>query len=141
MAIEWTPKLSVGVEKIDAQHRELFRKVNELLAAMGAHRGMATLEETLRFLRAYTAQHFAEEARMLRAARYPQLAEHLAMHDDFVRDFDVLAADLARNGATSHLTIRASNLLCDWLREHVSGADKAYGAFLAAAKAPAVPGY
>ncbi|NMB13591.1 MAG: hemerythrin, partial [Firmicutes bacterium] len=31
MAIEWTPALAVGVDKIDQQHRMLFQKVNELI--------------------------------------------------------------------------------------------------------------
>ena len=141
MGIEWTTRLSVGVARIDGQHQELFRRVNALLAAMEAHEGKAALESTVRFLRDYTVEHFAEEARMLAAARFPRTAAHVALHDSFVRELDALGAQLTRDGATSHLAIKASNLLCDWLRDHVAGADREYGLFLLAAQRPSVPGY
>ena len=34
MLLQWTTALSVGVDEIDAQHQELFRRVDRLLDAM-----------------------------------------------------------------------------------------------------------
>jgi hemerythrin len=141
MSLQWTPRLSVGIEKVDAQHRELIARVNELLAGLGAHKGKEALAPVVAFVRSYTVEHFTDETRMMREARFPKLEAHLALHAGFVKDFDALAAAIEKDGATSHLTIKASNLLCDWLRDHIAGADKEYGAFLAASKRPAVPGY
>ncbi len=33
MAIEWTMGLSTGVDEIDDQHKELFKRINRLLDA------------------------------------------------------------------------------------------------------------
>lgn len=38
MPIQWTQDLAVGVEEIDAQHRELYANVASLHEAMRAHR-------------------------------------------------------------------------------------------------------
>jgi hemerythrin len=141
MSLQWTPRLSVGVEKIDAQHRELIARVNVLLSGLAEHKGKEALEPTLRFLRDYTVEHFGDETRLMRTAGYPKLEAHLALHAAFVKDFDALAAALGKEGATSHLTIKASNLLCDWLRDHIAVADKDFGTFQLAGKRPPVPGY
>jgi len=141
MSIQWTPRLSVGIEKIDAQHRELIDRVNALLAGLSAHTGKEALEPTVRFVREYTVEHFTAETGLMRAAGYPRLEAHLALHAGFVKDFDALATAIARDGPTSHLLIRASNLLCDWLREHIAGADREFGAFQLAAKRTRAPGY
>jgi hemerythrin len=77
----------------------------------------------------------------MRAEAYPKLEEHLALHAGFVKELDGLVASFQRDGATSHLLIKASNLLCDWLREHIAGADREFGAYHAARRRPAVPGY
>jgi hemerythrin len=140
MSLQWTPRLSVGIEKIDAQHRELIDRVNALLAGLSLHKGKEALEPTVRFLREYTVEHFGDETRLMKAAGYPKLEAHLALHAAFVKDFDALAGAIAKEGATSHLTIKASNLLCDWLRDHIAGADKEFGTYQAA-KRPQVPGY
>jgi hemerythrin len=140
MSLQWSPRLSVGIEKVDAQHRELIDRVNALLAGLATHKGKEALEATVRFVRDYTVEHFGDETRLMREARYPKLVAHEALHAGFVKDFDALAAALAKDGATSHLTIKASNLLCDWLRDHIAGADKEFGTFQAA-KRPQVPGY
>ena len=140
MSLQWSPRLSVGIEKIDAQHRELIERVNALVAGLGAQKGKEALEPTVRFLREYTVLHFTDEARLMKAAGYPKLEAHLALHAGFVKEFDALGVAIARDGATSHLTIKASNLLCDWLRDHIAGADRDFGAFQAASR-PRVPGY
>jgi hemerythrin len=135
MAIEWTPKLAVGVDLIDGQHQELFRRVNALLAAMASHEGRGELAGVVAFLREYVVKHFGDEARLMQNARYPELAFHLAEHAQFVEEFKVLAGALAKDGPTTQITIRLSALLCDWLRRHVSTADRELGRFLAARSA------
>lgn len=140
MSLQWSPRLAVGIEKVDAQHQELIARVNALLGGLGANKGKEALAPMLRFLRDYTVEHFTDETRLMKSAGYPKLEAHLALHAGFVKEFDALATALAKDGATSHLTIKAANLLCDWLRDHIAGADREFGAFHAA-KRPQVPGY
>ena len=50
MAIEWTKDLETGVALIDEQHKELFDRVNKLLAASSQGRGKEEVGSLLGFL-------------------------------------------------------------------------------------------
>ncbi|MCK6519793.1 hemerythrin family protein, partial [Myxococcota bacterium] len=79
----WTPGMSVGVPELDSQHRELFTRLNRLVAAIRAGRGSADVAPVLAFLDDYTREHFADEERVMERAGYPALAEHRAQHAGF----------------------------------------------------------
>ena len=129
--VTWTAQLSVGVVEIDAQHQELFRRVNLFLAALAEKRGAAELEPLVRYLREYVREHFAEEQRLMEFSFYPGLGEHLAEHQRFEDEYEALAAELGRTGPTFGLAKRLLALLVDWLARHVGTTDRAFGAFLA----------
>jgi hemerythrin len=127
--LEWTPALSVGVEEIDAQHRELFRRAARLLD--GIHGGEpGELGELLDFLYQYAVQHFGAEEEHMRRTRFPGYARHKAEHDRFASDLLALARDHERQGAGAFMSLKASHWLTRWLREHVSGTDAELGSFL-----------
>ena len=129
--VEWTEQLSVGVEEIDAQHRELYRRVDRFLAALAEKRGAAELEPLVRFLGDYVREHFAEEQRLMEFCFYPALGEHLEEHQRFEAEYGALAGELARTGATYGLARRLVALLVDWLDTHLATTDREFGAFLA----------
>ena len=77
--LEWTEALSVGVEEIDAQHRELFRRAARLLE--GIHAGEPEeLGALLDFLYRYAVEHFGVS---LKASHWLSkwLAEHVSGTD------------------------------------------------------------
>jgi hemerythrin len=133
MPILWTPKLAVGVEEIDEEHRELFDRVNRLLDAMAQAKAKEELEPLVGFLHDYVNVHFGGEQRLMQQYRYPAAAEHLAQHAFFVSEFKALAAEVQKVGPTALLSIRVNKLLCDWLRDHVSTTDREFGEFLRSA--------
>lgn len=129
MPLEWTSDLSVGDEEIDAQHRELFRRVAGLLEA--TQRGEPEeLSGLVQYLHEYAVGHFgAEEARM-RGAGYPGYPRHKAEHDRFISDLLAVARDLDRKGPGAFLSLRVNQWLLGWVKEHVSGTDADLAAFL-----------
>ena len=129
--VEWTAQLSVGVDEIDAQHQELYRRINVFLAALAEKRGAAELEPLVRWLREYVREHFAEEQRLMEFCFYPGLGEHLAEHHRFEEDYEALAEELQRTGPTFGLARRLLALLVDWLDRHLATTDRAFGTFLA----------
>jgi hemerythrin len=137
VAIEWSPRLAVGVESIDTQHRELFARVNRLLGAMAARDSAAELERLVRFLEDYVRTHFGDEERLMRQHAYPGLEHHRRLHASFTDDLQRAAGELARTGPTSALSIRLNDRACGWLMAHVAGADRAFAGFLAGRRAPA----
>jgi hemerythrin len=130
MPVYWTPKLATGVPRIDAEHQELFDRVNKLVEALGAGKGKDVVAPLIGFLRAYVASHFGGEQQMMRTHRYPDATEHLSQHTFFVAEFEALVKEFEKVGATGLVTIKLNKLLCDWLREHVASTDKKFGAFL-----------
>ncbi|MFY3744947.1 bacteriohemerythrin [Anaeromyxobacter sp. PSR-1] len=122
--MEWTARLAVGIDDIDAQHRELFRRVNGLVAAMGERRGREELAEVIAFLRAYVDVHFEAEARLMARTRYPGRAFHAAEHAHFRAQVEELAARIAAEGPESHHAVKLGGILCDWLRQHVLLTDR-----------------
>jgi hemerythrin len=133
MKLEWTPALSVGLDDVDEQHRELFRRAAQVLD--GIHRGEPEeLGALVEFLHQYAVVHFGAEEAAMRTARYPGYLRHKAEHDRFINDLVALSEEHDRRGGGAFMSVRASHWLTQWLRSHVSGTDAEMGRFLASAR-------
>lgn len=131
MVIEWTPSLSVGVAEIDAQHQEMFRRAERLIVALRTG-DRSEVQPLLEFLADYVIEHFEAEEREMRAAGFPEYAAHKAAHDAFRRDFEELAGEVQRSGASPLAALTLHNWISDWLRRHIAGVDQELGRFLLA---------
>ncbi len=127
MKIEWDSTLTVGVESIDEQHRELFLRLDRLLQAMQAHQGAVEVGRLLDYLGEYVVAHFGREEAVMRDWEYPGYAAHKAEHEAFLKDFQMLRAEYLSSGPTAVLTIRVTNRVTAWLREHIYRVDRALG--------------
>lgn len=134
MSFTWTPDISTGVEEIDSQHRELFKRLNTLLDACAAQqKGKDEIGTYLAFLEDYVIQHFsAEEAAMAKAA-YPGLAAHKQDHDYFKQRLTTIKKEFLDYGATIHVVLLAVRASGDWLFSHIKKTDREMGAFLRSA--------
>lgn len=120
----WDNSYSVSVAQFDAQHKKLFRLINDLNDAMTTGKGQMALRRTLQELVAYTSTHFAaEEAAMVWTA-YPDLEAHRLEHEklkakvlEFTREFE--------SGMTQ-ISVDVLFFLRDWLMNHIATTDKKY---------------
>jgi hemerythrin len=129
MSLEWSPALAVGIEEIDAQHRELFRRAAQLID--GVRRGDPDeVEELVEYLHRYAVNHFGAEEATMRDARYPGYTRHKAQHDRFIEDLLDLAEEHDERGAAA-VAQKLDEWLSGWLREHVSRTDTELGRYLA----------
>ena len=135
MALVWTQALAIGIEEIDEQHRELFRRVDRLLEAAAGDGG--EVAPLLAFLREYVVQHFAAEERYMADQAYPGRAAHEAEHRGFVADLVALDADFVARGVGGAVSARLNRQVADWLRGHVLVTDVALGRFVRRARRPA----
>ncbi len=135
MELRWTNDLSVGVQEIDNQHKELFERINNLRAAMSQGKGRAEIGKTVKFLEEYVVEHFSMEEKYMGKYSYGAYLVHKAEHEAFIKDFADFKKKLEglelRGGITSFLTIDVQRRLVDWLLNHIAKIDKALGAFLA----------
>lgn len=122
MQTDWGPHLAIGVQDIDAQHREILRPLAALDAALArGDTGAAAL--TLQVVSRYVVYHFQTEERWMRRNRYPGLREHMARHDELVADLVAITYDLADDAGTSALRLRVRNAVA-WLHEHIRAEDQ-----------------
>ena len=121
---EWQQDLATGNEMIDGQHRELFRRVNALLLARQAGTGEQEFDRVLGYLREYVRRHFAAEERLLRRIGSPDYHAHRREHSWFTREVHRFEEEYAREGGSLRLTVRMSQMLFEWLRDHISSVDR-----------------
>lgn len=130
MGVQWRDSMSVGVEQIDNQHKELLSRFDSLLSACEAGRGVAELKSLQTFLGVYVFTHFNDEERLQQLYKYPAYEAHKADHVYFVEQVMKLMAETEEEGISTRHVIKTNNLLLNWLLNHISIVDSQLGAFL-----------
>jgi hemerythrin-like metal-binding protein len=120
----WSQRFATGHARIDQQHQELFRRTNELHAAMVEGRGRRVIGEMIRFLAEYTVNHFAEEERAMTQAAYAGKAGHLEQHQRLLKQVGDLLARFEQGAELR--TMEVTEFLAGWLRHHITDEDFAY---------------
>jgi hemerythrin-like metal-binding protein len=120
--VKWSQSFLTGDERIDAQHRELFSVINALHDGIAQQRNAGTVENIVRALEKYVAEHLATEAELMERAGYPGAPEHLSLH----REIEEKAKSLIEQYRSGNLLlgIKVAQFLGQRLTEHVVRADK-----------------
>ncbi|MCC8189262.1 MAG: bacteriohemerythrin [Planctomycetes bacterium] len=118
----WNSALETGIQKVDDQHKELFRQIDILLDNKNKER----IAKTLDFLGKYVVLHFSTEETMQAASEFPQAAEHKELHRKFVATFKELRQEYDATGYNLVILMKVNNAVITWLREHIMGADKEF---------------
>lgn len=91
---EWNDGLRLGIEEIDAQHRNLLEIINDLWTAWRQKQPCDILFMLLGQLHRYAAEHFQYEQDQMEKSNFDGLAEHRLQHD-------VLLGEIRRLGRHS----------------------------------------
>jgi len=124
----WGPKLSLNIKEIDDQHKTLVSLINELHKAMKLKTGSKKAGEILKDLAEYTVYHFDFEKKLFEQHGYPDMQEHLKIHDDLVAK--VMDFKKQHDEGRAALTMDLMDFLTDWLKDHIMKTDKSYVPFL-----------
>jgi hemerythrin len=124
VTLELDPALITGVDEIDAQHRELFQRLDALLEASRKKRSREEVIRMLEFLGSYVVAHFASEERTMETEGCPQLEAHRAEHRQLVSEIEILRHELKSEGPSPLFVIRVGNRVTQWLREHIYRTDR-----------------
>ena len=132
----WTEELSVGVEALDDDHRQLFAMVNGLFDAIEGGTDGELLAALFDALVAYTRDHFAREEALMAAGHYPGLPAHRAEHLQLAeRVLELRRGFLA--GSVEPVSQELLVLFKTWLTSHIRVTDFGYKAYLKARPGPA----
>jgi diguanylate cyclase (GGDEF)-like protein/PAS domain S-box-containing protein/hemerythrin-like metal-binding protein len=125
----WREVYKCGNAVIDAQHRALFKDVNQLLSAVLGEREPQDVLALVQHFIADVLQHFQEEEAILTRAAYPGLAAHAELHRALIEQAGELST---RYGAgTLSLGELFAFLARDLVAHHMLVADREFFAYLA----------
>lgn len=117
--IVWRGRMSVGSERIDNDHKQLIRYLNELdLAINHARFDSKWVVQTLLHLFEYTKTHFDREEKLMLAIGYPGYADHKKLHDAAKKALHDISADFMHN-RSKPAAERIYNFTADWLVHHI----------------------
>ncbi|HYH04800.1 MAG TPA: bacteriohemerythrin [Bacillota bacterium] len=134
MKIEWSRDLEVNNLKIDTQHQELFRRINQLFEACSEGKGSEMVAETIKFLEEYVVVHFETEETLMVEARYPGYAVHKGYHRNFIASFKQLKEQIDPKGPGLNIVILVNRMVVEWLNQHIRNVDKEFAQFLRSQK-------
>ena len=122
--IVWDESFSVGVSRIDEQHKKLVGMINELNEAMRKGQGKEVVGDIVKGLVEYTLTHFALEEKLFAGTGYPDTAAHKREHAEFVAKVSKFRDDFEAGRLS--LSIDVMNFLSGWLKGHIKGCDQKY---------------
>ena len=130
MSIEWTPDLAVGLTVIDDQHKELYRRIDQLMEACNQGKGKEVVSDTLKFLEEYVVTHFSNEEAYMRRFAYPEYNEHKTNHTYYINSLKQLKDILAQKGPGIELVVKTNVVVIEWLNNHIRMMDTKLAGFL-----------
>ena len=128
--VQWTSEISVGIQEIDEQHKQLVQLLNKLFEVMlsqGPERETIA-KTTLKELIDYTTIHFAVEESLFRIFNYPAYDEHKAKHDELKRQVNDIV--LRVKSGEKRIDTALLVFLRNWVTQHIMEEDKKYSEFL-----------
>jgi len=125
--LEWSSDLRVGIEQIDQEHESCIALLNVLHAAMMAGANNARLVEMFDGLMEAIEHGFAAEQNLFEAHCYLSAADHLALHEAFMKRTIELQWEFEIGKVP--VSSEALEFLNAWLSNHFRGPDKACAEF------------
>lgn len=127
--VQWDKRMSIGVDAIDAQHKQLLAMMNRLHeACSGDACDLETVRQAADEFSDYTHRHFRDEEQFMDSVGYPGFDEHVEQHMegrmkavDFYGDYLSGGTDVGRD---------MLEFLKDWLINHILKTDRKLGHYL-----------
>ncbi|OEU66219.1 MAG: hemerythrin [Desulfovibrio sp. S3730MH75] len=127
--LTWKDDYSVGVKKIDEEHKMLIEMINKAYDSVETMREEKILVELIEEMRSYAMTHFATEEMYMKHYNYPLSDTHRMQHNEFL--IKVASTDNLLFSDNSKVDpLKIFRFLADWLRNHILKTDKKFGAFL-----------
>ncbi len=123
--ISWSETMSVGVPRLDHDHRVLIGLINQLAGAPSPALDDKLIGEVLAALVAYTVFHFAREEQVMEACGFAEIEAHREEHKLLAGELRALHRRfLHERPNVDHADL--FRFLTDWLNHHLLLQDLAY---------------
>jgi hemerythrin len=126
----WNSEYSIGVEKIDDQHKMLFMKLDDLLNAMRMRNNNVEIIRSLDNFERFVNRCFDDEEQIQRDIKYYGYRLQRQKHDEFRYKLQELRVQLENKIVDSRLIIKTETELTTWWIEHITNLDNELGKHL-----------
>lgn len=122
--ILWNESYSVGIKRIDEQHKNLVLILNMLYESFVDQTTGQKLKEIIDQLIDYTRYHFKAEEELFKQSDYPDTERHIEEHNEFI--VKVARFKTEFEAGKTNLTFQLMNFLRNWLINHIAISDQDY---------------
>ncbi|UWV46887.1 hemerythrin family protein [Acetivibrio thermocellus] len=130
----WKEKYKIGIDLIDQQHEELFRRVSEFTRIIRSEENwdarIDKVKETMAFMKDYVVDHFNEEEAYQAKINYPELEAHKKAHASFKEGIENYVKIFEEEGFNEDRIQEFGGKLMTWLIMHVAGMDQKIGEYV-----------
>ncbi len=125
--IVWEKRFNIGVEAIDKEHQKLFKIINKLFAFSDQEDKIFWVcQEGIKYFKAHTLKHFAEEEAYMESISYKELNTHRRLHEDFrLRTLPALEKELEQTEYSADAINHFLGVCTGWLIAHTLTEDHA----------------
>ena len=124
----WKEEFSVGIIKIDDQHKRLIDIINDFYTAFTERVQDEKLDETLNHLFDYCQYHFNTEENLFVQSDYKGKEEHIGEHKKIISTLAGLLEE--KKDGKKIVTYKLMSFLRSWLKNHILQEDKKYASHL-----------
>ena len=115
----WDDTLTTGDSEIDAQHKFLIEKFNEMGDAIQHGSGMDSISNILGVLRNYADWHFAKEEGCMESYHCPVAGVNKIAHEVFIEKTNKYQKEYELSGGSTKLALHIHTELSDWIMNHI----------------------
>jgi len=119
--LEWKAEYSVGINSMDAEHRDMIDLINTVYAELAGRRDADAIEGFLGEVHSTISGHFALEERIMREAGYEEYVAHKNDHECLL-DQILDMMDASFEDPEKGLALLETNL-SSWFGNHFSTFD------------------
>ncbi len=119
MISQWDEKYSLHVQKIDEQHKELFR-LSALVDSLDKNTTKDDIKKLLNSFFIYMRDHFRDEEAYMKSIGYPLLKKHHILHQEIIENFTKL---IKENHSLESLKTQMKIATKKWLIDHIMDND------------------
>ena len=123
--MNWDETMSVGVKKLDDQHKILIGLINDAYEAIQKH-DEHHMTKLIEQMRAYANEHFATEEGLMRKHGYPGIENHIFKHAKFNSEVDEFKKKQFEKTNLSQIFV----FLSRWLTTHIMDEDRQYVSYM-----------
>ena len=122
---EWKKQFTVGDERLDKEHQELFDIVNEAYTEVKDNQRTKKIKSVLSHLYKYMKEHFKHEEEYMKEISYPYFKEHKELHGEIIKDVNEFVYEI-NSIETSLFEKELARIIDNHVIEHILVEDKKF---------------